>query len=679
MSAPITVSYSGRSRLGINKPDVPSDPSIITDSPDKKFPCGLMNKTTCPNNDLFAVNPASPKSVALYGHAQIVGDPEPASDAKSDTQRFSSKRRLGDETDLELPCKRSSSDSLTAKDHLCTLYSYFSEASLHERLDFLSWLFRSELSESLLASSVELPFTRVKTADQCAESARTQHCRPPATPNGRRVTSTRSINGKGWEPDEINFLVQLKEAGLPWSVIANRFREQFPGRSIGSIQTLKVTVVIRLTVAEARVLAFERPEAAGQRYLVANSAYSYQQICDIIREKFPELQGSTPKDTLGEPFPPVYRLDTSKSHVSPENYYSAPRHGFMKNFLAASSASKPTGIIDRFIRPHRENTRQPGFWKLANGGSDDKAGLEDQIESQSVEGLRTFEYATSQSSSLTPNDSASQIQSSTLINPFLEPPKPKRQQKETSWHRILDFQEIEDPDTGENLASIVYKVLCELDIKAKLISITSDNASNNLEMAEILHNLLKANYEQGNTQQIMRYQGEGSFICYLIHILNLIVKEFLAVLKASDITEDFQIIEDLENNPSLAQSQKVQEREGKFKDFDADVANAAKSAMRKYDKYYTLMDDSCDILYITMLLDPRFKKLVLEHELWDEAQDIITAMQEQLEIQYPITHKPKFFIASEEPGPSVTLQNPHKTIVCKGIDCWIMLRDTDRS
>jgi hypothetical protein len=50
--------------------------------------------------------------------------------------------------------------------------------------------------------------------------------------------------------------------------------------------------------------------------------------------------------------------------------------------------------------------------------------------------------------------------------------------------------------------------------------------------------------------------------------------------------------------------------------------------MRKYDKYYTLMDDSCDILYIKILLDPRFKKLVFEYELRDGAQDIITAMQE---------------------------------------------------
>jgi hypothetical protein len=48
--------------------------------------------------------------------------------------------------------------------------------------------------------------------------------------------------------------------------------------------------------------------------------------------------------------------------------------------------------------------------------------------------------------------------------------------------------------------------------------------------------------------------------------------------------------------------------------------------MKKYDKYYTLMDDSCDILYITMLLDPQFKRLILEQELKDGAEDIITAM-----------------------------------------------------
>ena len=64
-----------------------------------------------------------------------------------------------------------------------------------------------------------------------------------------------------------------------------------------------------------------------------------------------------------------------------------------------------------------------------------------------------------------------------------------------SKQRLLDFQEIEDSDTGENLASIVYTILCELDIEAKLLSITDDNASNNLTMTEILYDMLKADYD----------------------------------------------------------------------------------------------------------------------------------------------------------------------------------------
>jgi hypothetical protein len=83
--------------------------------------------------------------------------------------------------------------------------------------------------------------------------------------------------------------------------------------------------------------------------------------------------------------------------------------------------------MDRFIRPRRENARQQGFWKIANGGSDDEADPEDRIESQAAEALDNLDYATSQSSSLAPNDSALQIQLSALLNPFLEPPKPKRQ------------------------------------------------------------------------------------------------------------------------------------------------------------------------------------------------------------------------------------------------------------
>ncbi|KAL7941323.1 NAD(P)-binding protein [Trichoderma barbatum] len=66
-------------------------------------------------------------------------------------------------------------------------------------------------------------------------------------------------------------------------------------------------------LADAHVLAYEKPEAAGQRYLIANSAYSYQQICDIIRERFPQQSELTPKGNPGAPLPSSYQLDTTKA------------------------------------------------------------------------------------------------------------------------------------------------------------------------------------------------------------------------------------------------------------------------------------------------------------------------------------------------------------------------------
>ncbi|KAI5464390.1 hypothetical protein BGZ63DRAFT_377583 [Mariannaea sp. PMI_226] len=66
-------------------------------------------------------------------------------------------------------------------------------------------------------------------------------------------------------------------------------------------------------VADAHVLAYEKPEAAGQRYLITSGQYSYQRICDIIREKFPEFQDVTPKGEPGASYVPLYDLDTSKA------------------------------------------------------------------------------------------------------------------------------------------------------------------------------------------------------------------------------------------------------------------------------------------------------------------------------------------------------------------------------
>jgi nucleoside-diphosphate-sugar epimerase len=66
-------------------------------------------------------------------------------------------------------------------------------------------------------------------------------------------------------------------------------------------------------LATAHRLAFEKKEAAGQRYLITNGPYTYQIFLDIIREKFPELRHVAVEGNPGQGLPDVYRLDNSKS------------------------------------------------------------------------------------------------------------------------------------------------------------------------------------------------------------------------------------------------------------------------------------------------------------------------------------------------------------------------------
>lgn len=180
--------------------------------------------------------PTSPTSLAPHGQAQIIRPLTPISDANSEPQRLPSKRQRSNRTHYNDPHKQYRSDSLTAKDQQYTLYSYFSAAPLHKHLGFLAWLLKTGLSESLSAASVELPSTRVKAADPYIEPAQSQHRRPQATGNRACPTSSESRKGKAWEPNKIKLLVQLKEDGLPWSMIARRFEKRFPGRTQGTIQ-----------------------------------------------------------------------------------------------------------------------------------------------------------------------------------------------------------------------------------------------------------------------------------------------------------------------------------------------------------------------------------------------------------------------------------------------------------
>lgn len=65
-------------------------------------------------------------------------------------------------------------------------------------------------------------------------------------------------------------------------------------------------------VAIAHKAAYYKPEAAGQRYLTTLGRFSFQQICDILREEFPDLRGRVPVGNPGEPITGVYDVDNNK-------------------------------------------------------------------------------------------------------------------------------------------------------------------------------------------------------------------------------------------------------------------------------------------------------------------------------------------------------------------------------
>ena len=60
----------------------------------------------------------------------------------------------------------------------------------------------------------------------------------------------------------------------------------------------------------------------------------------------------------------------------------------------------------------------------------------------------------------------------------------------------------------------------------------------------------------------------------------------------------------------------VSEGRGDFTKMDQDIMAAVKEGMKKYEKYYSLMDD-CDTYYTALVLDPRVKGELILRELQD--------------------------------------------------------------
>ncbi|KAF1812680.1 hypothetical protein P152DRAFT_369770, partial [Eremomyces bilateralis CBS 781.70] len=82
------------------------------------------------------------------------------------------------------------------------------------------------------------------------------------------------------------------------------------------------------------------------------------------------------------------------------------------------------------------------------------------------------------------------------------------------------------------------------------------------------------------------------------------------------------------------------EAQGVFSGLDRDIAQAIKEGMKKYEKYYTFMDES-DTYYTALILDPRVKGDLILNELEDKEAGnlILRAVRNSLHQKYPLRNR----------------------------------------
>ncbi|KAK5992932.1 Putative uncharacterized oxidoreductase [Cladobotryum mycophilum] len=105
----------------------------------------------------------------------------------------------------------------------------------------------------------------------------------------------------------IDDLSNLNESSGMFYSLMNGSRKDVPPTGFWAIADVR-------DVALAHKLAYETPSAAGQRYFTTAGLFSFQQICDILREEFPEeLRGRVPVGRPGEPIAGVYDVNNGKA------------------------------------------------------------------------------------------------------------------------------------------------------------------------------------------------------------------------------------------------------------------------------------------------------------------------------------------------------------------------------
>jgi hypothetical protein len=96
----------------------------------------------------------------------------------------------------------------------------------------------------------------------------------------------------------------------------------------------------------------------------------------------------------------------------------------------------------------------------------------------------------------------------------------------------------------------------------------------------------------------------------------------------------------------------VSEGNGDFANLDRDIIAAVKEGMKKYEKYYSIMDD-CDTYYTALVLDPRVKGELILRELQDgnAGTMILETIRTKLHQLYAASNSEHYAMASRQSSP----------------------------
>ncbi len=97
---------------------------------------------------------------------------------------------------------------------------------------------------------------------------------------------------------------------------------------------------------------------------------------------------------------------------------------------------------------------------------------------------------------------------------------------------------------------MLQSTLKEFGLLSKLLTLTTDNASDNDKLAQLMNDHIDKLVEGGELLY-KKFFGLESFVRCLSHIINLIVKDAMYALKVGQHKDVYRVFEDIERKRSL--------------------------------------------------------------------------------------------------------------------------------